>query len=402
MLSGKKVLLCVSGGIAAYKTPDLVRKLRAQGADVKVVATRGALEFVTTAALQAVSGSPVPTDVFDPGFEQEIGHIALARWPDVVLLAPATANTIGRLANGIFDNLLTVVLSACTAPVVVSPAMNTQMLAHPATQSNLARLSAFPGYTVVQPDAGDLACGEVGAGRMPDPPVLIDALLKAISPDDLKGRRVVVTAGPTLEDLDPVRFLSNRSSGKMGFELARAAHSRGAEVELITSVSNRTYPAGVRVTLVRSASDMHSAVLQAREHGVDCVIKAAAVADFVPSAQASQKLKKDDMGQALALTRSADILAELGQLPDDVRPILVGFAAETQEILRHGRAKALRKNVDMLVANSVAAHDSAFGSDHNKVVLIVPGEETIEVGPATKFAVAHAIIDRLPALRRWK
>ena len=404
MLHGKRVILGISGGIAAYKGPALVRALVEAGAEVRVILTRSAVEFVAPLALQAVSHNAVGLDLFDPAYEAQIGHIELARWADAVLVAPTTANLLARLAYGLCDDLLTTVLCATRAPVVLAPAMNSQMLAHPAVQANLALLAAREGHLIVQPDQGALACQEIGPGRMPDPEVLIAALAGALSPRRLEGRRALITAGPTREAIDPVRFLSNPSSGKMGFAVARAAALLGARVTLVAGPVSLPDPVGVERIDVVSAEEMFEAVMARVQHPdpdqrPEVVVKAAAVADWRPAQVADHKVKKTEGEQlTLVMERTRDIRAGLGALPDDRRPILVGFAAETRDLDRYALDKLNRKNLDMIVANQVSGPTSAFGADLNAVTLFDRQGGRVDLGPAPKDEIAAGIWGHLLAI----
>ncbi len=399
-LAGRRVLLGITGGIAAYKGPLIVRELTAAGATVRVVLSRAAAEFVTPLALQAVSHHAVGVDLFDPTYEQQIGHIELARWPDLILVAPATAHLLARLAHGLCDDLLTTVLTATRAPVVLAPAMNTQMWAHHAVARNVAQLRQ-DGYHIVPPDSGELACQEVGAGRMPDPPELRLACLQALTPPILRGRRLVITAGPTAEPIDPVRFLTNRSSGKMGYAIAQAAALAGAQVTLVSGPTALTAPWGVQRVAVESAREMRDAVFaHALQPGAQAhaVIKAAAVADYRPQHVADQKIKKTPGPMSLPLERNPDILGELCDLPAPQRPLLVGFAAETQDVERLAAEKLQRKPVDLLVANRVSGPDSAFGADTSSVLFLTPRESLGWFGPAPKETTAAEIVRRVALL----
>ncbi len=392
-LEGKNVLLGISGGIAAYKGPMIVRALTGVGAQVRVVMTRSANQFVTPLALQAVSHNSVGQDLFDPAYEAQIGHIELARWADVVLLAPATAHLIARMAHGMCDDLLTTVLCATRAPVLISPAMNTQMLLHPAVQANIQTLRQRDGHHIIEPDSGQLACNEVGAGRMPDPPVLLDAVLSALTPKSLLGKRVLVTAGPTREAIDPVRFITNPSSGKMGFAIATAAARRGAHVTLIAGPTGLDDPIGVHRINVTSAQDMFDAVM-AHAKAQDFIVKSAAVADWRPASQAEHKLKKQPGQMHLTMERTRDILATLGAMDDQTRPMLIGFAAETRDIEHYARGKLARKNLDMIVANQVKGPSSAFGADRSSVLFIDRDGRTAPFGPNTKDEIAATLWSR--------
>lgn len=394
MLAGRKVLLGLTGGIAAYKGPALVRELTGAGAEVRVVATESALRFVAPLSLQAVSGHPVASDLFDPAFEHEIGHIELARWPDVVLVAPATASFLARTRAGLCSDLLGTVICATEAPVVIAPAMNTQMWLHTAVQENVASLSRWPGYHVVQPDSGELACKEVGAGRLPDPPVLLEAVRGALGDGPLVGRRVLVTAGPTREPLDPVRFLSNHSSGKMGYAFAAQAAALGAEVTLVSGPVTLPTPPGVTRVDVVTAAQMCEAVLT-RVAQTDIVVKVAAVADWRPAQAADHKRKKTGGPLSVAFERTQDILATLGNLPDGERPVLVGFAAETGDVESYARGKVKSKNLDYIVANIVGGPNSTFGADDAEILLIDRAGTATPMGPAPKGAIARAVLDRV-------
>lgn len=369
-----KVLLGVSGGIAAYKAAELVRAFKKRGDEVRVVMTASAQQFITPLTLQVLSGNVVGTELFDLTFESEIGHIDLARWPDVILLAPATANVIGKLANGLSDDLLSTVVSATRAPVVVAPAMNTQMFLNPATQANLLRLEEF-GYHVVDPDQGELACREVGPGRLPDAPVLLDCVDGAVAPQLLAGKRVIVTAGPTREHADPARFISNPSTGKMGFALAAAARELGADVVLVAGPSHELTPYGVTRIDIVSAAQMYE-VVTAGAANADFVVKAAAVADWRFAEPSDQKRAKSESDAQLQLERTPDILAALGAQEATPRPYLIGFAAETHDVEARAAAKRKRKNADMIVANSIGGADNAFGADAARVCVITDAGAT--------------------------
>jgi phosphopantothenoylcysteine decarboxylase/phosphopantothenate--cysteine ligase len=366
-MHGKHILLGVTGGIAAYKSADLVRRLRERGAEVQVVMTDGAREFVTPMTFQALSGRPVRTDLWDPSAEAAMGHIELARWADLVLIAPATADFLARLAGGRADDLLATTCLATAAPIALAPAMNQQMWANPATQANVALLKER-GVHVFGPGTGDQACGEVGAGRMLEPTelaALADSTL--VRSGVLSGRRVLITAGPTREPIDPVRFISNRSSGKMGFAVAQAAREAGAEVVMICGPVALATPAGVRRVDVESAADMLAAV-QAEVRPEDIFISTAAVADYRPAQAATQKIKKTEESLALQMARTTDIIGTLAA--GHQRPaFVVGFAAETDTVEQNARTKMLRKNLDMIAANEVG-HDKAFDCADNELIVL--------------------------------
>ncbi|PLX62181.1 bifunctional phosphopantothenoylcysteine decarboxylase/phosphopantothenate--cysteine ligase CoaBC [Sedimenticola selenatireducens] len=369
VLAGKKLLLGVTGGIAAYKSVELVRLLRKSAAEVQVVLTGAASQFVTPMTLQAVSGRPVRQDLFDPAHEAAMGHIELARWADLVLVAPASASFMARLANGFADNLLSTLCLATAAPIVLAPAMNQQMWQNAATRDN-ASLLVRRGVELWGPASGDQACGEVGPGRMLEPEALLSQLCSRFTQGPLAGVRVLLTAGPTREPLDPVRFIGNRSSGKMGFALARAFTGAGARVELIAGPVTLDTPAGVERVDVETAGEMEQAVM-ARVKGCDIFVGCAAVADYRPDAVADQKIKKNSDRMEIRLVRNADILAGVAALPD--APFTVGFAAETQDPEEYAEKKRIAKRVNMIAANLVGARQGGFERDENALTLIWEG-----------------------------
>lgn len=370
-LSNKRILLGVSGGIAAYKSADLVRRLREAGALVRVVMTAGATQFITPLTLQALSGQPVRSAVFDADAEAAMGHIELARWADAVLIAPASANTLARLAQGLADDLLSTLCLATRAPLLVAPAMNQVMWEHPATQANLATL-AGRGVQICGPGIGGQACGEFGPGRMLEPSELITQLAGRFVTGALAGLRVLITAGPTREPIDPVRFISNRSSGKMGYAVAAAALEAGARVTLITGPVALASPSGVECIAVDTAQEMHAAVL-ARATDCDVFIATAAVADYRPQEVAPHKLKKQAASMQLGLQRTPDILAAVAALHP--APYTLGFAAETERLAEHARGKRMAKSVDMIAANLVNLPGQGFESDENALTLYWEGGE---------------------------
>lgn len=396
-LADQRILLGVTGGIAAYKSADLARRLREAGAQVRVVMSAGAAHFITATTLQAVSGNPVRDSLWDAAAEAAMGHIELARWASTVLVAPASANTLARLAHGHADDLLSTLCLATTAPLMLAPAMNHRMWAHPATQANLALL-VERGARVVGPDSGDQACGESGPGRMSEPAAIIAALVQCLDAGAsgagaqgggrLAGKRVLVTAGPTFEDIDPVRFIGNRSSGKMGFALAAAAHAQGAEVTLVAGPVALATPPGVERIDVRSAQQMHAAVMQ-RIDGQHLFVAAAAVADYAPAQASAHKLKKDEASRALDLVRTRDILAEVAARPQ--RPFLLGFAAETRDVAHYARGKLEAKKLDLIAANRVGEAGSGFESDDNSIQLIWADGER-HFGPAPKRRLADELL----------
>ena len=392
------VVLGVAGGIAAYKSPEIVRRLMDAGQPVRVVMTSGAEAFVTPLTFQAVSGEPVHRDLLDETAEAAMGHIELARWADVVLVAPATANLMARLAHGFADDLLTTVCLATAAPIALAPAMNQQMWRAPATRSNLEIL-VERGVRIIGPDAGWQACGDVGPGRMSEPADIVSALLTEVrgdAPDapraksaPLAGVRILVTAGPTREPIDPVRFISNHSSGKMGFAAAAAARALGAAVELVAGPVALAPPAGVEVVAVASAADMHREVMS-RAAGCEIFIATAAVADYTPAAPASGKLKKEASPLHLELRPTRDILAEVAALDD--APFTVGFAAETDDLERHARAKLERKRLDLIAGNRVGGPDLGFESDRNALLVLWPGGGRVELPAGPKDLIARQLL----------
>lgn len=389
-----RVLLGVCGGIAAYKAAELASLLVKQGMDVRVVMTPAAVKFIAPLTFAALTGNPVGVEMFDPSREADISHIELARWARVVVVAPATADFLARAAMGMGDDLLSTLLLATSAPLVLAPAMNPHMFAHPAVSQNLETL-ARRGALVVGPAAGRTACGEEGPGRMAEPAEIAAALVAAMATRDLSGVRLVVSAGPTREHLDPVRYLSNPSSGRMGVELARAARDRGAEVVLVLGPTHVEPPSGVAVERVVSAAEMHAAVLRAAE-GAKVVIKAAAVSDWRPVDCAPQKVKKHDCESVCRLEPTVDILAELGTAK--AGRVLVGFAAETEELMQNATAKLRSKNLDLIVANDVSAPDSGFSVETNRVHILAPDREPQTLPLMPKYQVAHLVLDRVAEL----
>ena len=386
-LFNRNVLLGVSGGIAAYKSAELVRQLQARGARVRVVMTRGAREFITPLTLQALSGNPVHTELLDAEAEQGMGHIELARWADLLLIAPATADLIARLAAGRADDLLTTVALATPAPLLLAPAMNQQMWRDEATSANIARLVAR-GVTMVGPAAGEQACGDVGPGRMEEPEVIAEAAAALFDSGLLAGSRVVITAGPTREALDPVRYISNHSSGKMGFALARAAAEAGALTTLVSGPVHLATPDHVRRINVESAEEMLRSCVELLPD-CDIFIACAAVADYRPDRAAVDKIKKDAAEMTLHLVRNPDILATIAA--SEPGPFSVGFAAETNDVLTYAREKMARKGLDMIVANDVSDQSIGFNSDLNAVTVLWPGGEQV-LERAGKNTIARQIV----------
>lgn len=367
-LAGKKILLGISGGIAAYKCAELTRRFIERGAEVRVVMTLAAKEFITPLTMQAVSGHPVADSLLDPAAESSMGHIELAKWADMVLLAPATADLIARLAAGMGNDLLTTLVLATPAPLIVSPAMNQQMYNHAATQENIATL-AKRGAEIWGPAAGEQACGDIGPGRMLEPMDLVSRCEAFFAPKPLAGKRVLLTAGPTREALDPVRYITNHSSGKMGFAIAEAAADLGAEVTLISGPVSLSTPRQVSRIDVESALEMHQHVM---EHAASCdiFIGCAAVADYRPERIAEHKIKKTDQNSTLSITmvKNPDIVASVAVLTEQ-RPFTVGFAAETQEVEKYARSKLANKNLDMICANDVSIEGQGFNSNNNSLTV---------------------------------
>jgi phosphopantothenoylcysteine decarboxylase/phosphopantothenate--cysteine ligase len=395
-LGGKTIVIGVTGGIACYKAAEVVRALVKEGATVRVVMTRGAQEFITPLTLQTLSGHPVATDTFDLTQESEIGHIRLADSADVLLVAPATANVIGKIAHGIADDLLTTVVLATRAPVVVAPAMNVNMLGNAMVQRNIERLREL-GMRVVPCEEGFLACGWEGAGRLAGEGAILEAVKAALTPQDLSGERVLVTAGPTREPIDPVRFVSNRSSGKMGFAVAAAARRRGADVVLVSGPASLEGPPGVDRVSVTTAEEMREAVL-AREPWATVVVMTAAVADYKAARPARQKIKKNDQRLALELEPTPDILAEIGARARSNR-LLIGFAAETEHGIEHARRKLREKRLDLIVLNDVSQHDAGFDVDTNRVWLIGAEGEAEGWPLLDKEEVGERLMERVARLR---
>ncbi|MGD8255215.1 MAG: bifunctional phosphopantothenoylcysteine decarboxylase/phosphopantothenate--cysteine ligase CoaBC [Syntrophobacterales bacterium] len=393
-LKDRKILLGVTGGIAAYKAVELTRLLALEEAKVRVIMTRSALEFVQPLSFQVLSGQPVCTHLFDLEAESRIGHIEVATEAEVAVIAPATANIIGKLAHGIADDYLTTALLACLAPKIICPAMNVNMFDNQAVQENLTKLSSW-GFHQVGPDAGDLACGVQGLGRLAPLDEIMERIRQVLTPQSLEGKKVLVTAGPTREMVDPVRHLTNPSSGKMGYALARVAKLRGAEVTLVSGPTFLNSPYGVREIRVTTAQEMHQAVVEHMVQ-VDGVVMAAAVSDYRPKVTASEKIKKSDDNESLELERTDDILLRLGELKNN--QILVGFAAETENVLENAKEKLQQKNLDFIVANDLTAAGVGFGSDTNEVTILWPGGEVENLPLESKELIAAHIWDRVERL----
>ncbi|MDK9773370.1 bifunctional phosphopantothenoylcysteine decarboxylase/phosphopantothenate--cysteine ligase CoaBC [Vibrio sp. B181a] len=395
-LAGKKILLGISGGIAAYKCAELTRRLIERGAQVQVVMTKAAKEFITPLTMQAVSGRPVSDSLLDPAAEASMGHIELAKWADLVLLAPATADLIARMSAGMGNDLLTTLVLATDSPVAVSPAMNQQMYRNVATQENIATL-ARRGMHIWGPAAGEQACGDVGPGRMLEPMQLVHLCEQFFQPKLLAGKSVLITAGPTREAIDPVRYISNHSSGKMGFALANAAAQLGAKVTLVSGPVSLNTPAGVERINVASAQEMHDAVM-AHAPSHDAFISCAAVADYRPENVASQKLKKTENNDQMTINmvKNPDIVATVANMTEQ-RPFTVGFAAETNDVETYARGKLLKKNLDMICANDVSVEGQGFNSNDNAITLFWPeGEQALALEP--KEALSFRILEKMHEL----
>lgn len=391
MLQGKNVVLAVTGSIAAYKIAGLASMLKKLDANVTVLMTENATKFIHPITFETLTGNKCLIDTFDRNFQYSVEHVALAKLADVVMIAPASANVIGKIANGIADDMLTTTVMACTCKKIVAPAMNTQMFLNPIVQDNLQKLERF-GYEVVTPATGRLACGDVGVGKMPSEEELLQYILRACALEkDMAGKKVLVTAGPTMEKIDPVRFISNHSTGKMGYALARNCMLRGADVTLITGKTSLEPPMFVKVVPVVSAQEMYEAVLERYEEQ-DIVIKAAAVADYRPKDPADHKVKKQEGELSIALERTTDILKTLGERK--TKQFLCGFSMETENMLENSREKLRRKNLDMVVANNLKTQGAGFGTDTN-VVTIITAEDTRELELMSKDDAAGVIVDSI-------
>lgn len=398
MLENKKIVLGITGGIAAYKAAELTRALIRAGAHVRVIMTKSAMEFITPLTMQTLSQGPVYTDMFAPTDQYDMAHIALADFADAFIVAPATGNVIGKIAAGIADDLLTTTVMAQNKPTLICPAMNDKMLANRIVQDNILKLKKF-GYTVMDSGVGELACKTSGSGRLPAISEIMQAVESLLTPKDFAGERVLVTAGPTEEPLDPVRFITNRSSGKMGYALARAAHQRGANVTLISGPTKISPPEADQIIYVRTALEMYRAVMEHYEKAT-VILKAAAVADYRPKVEAREKIKKDKGLPGIELTRNPDIIAAIGAKKR--KSVLVGFAMETQDLLANARQKLLKKNMDMIVANSLREKGAGFETDTNIITIIDRNGKTIALEKMTKIDAAHKILDHVKMLSRKK
>ncbi|UCH23932.1 MAG: bifunctional phosphopantothenoylcysteine decarboxylase/phosphopantothenate--cysteine ligase CoaBC [Deltaproteobacteria bacterium] len=391
LIKNKNIIIGVCGGIAAYKSVELLRLLKKQDANVRVIMTRNARAFVGSLTFEALSGQPVWTSLFEERNDAAIRHIDWAREADAVVIAPATANMIGKLAGGIADDALTTVMLAVTSPVLLCPSMNTHMYENRAVQRNLEILRR-DGYYILEPGSGELACGTTGPGRLPEPEIILDRLISYLCPKDLKDKQVLVTAGPTQEPFDPVRFISNPSSGKMGFSVAKAAEQRGGKVTLITGPSHLSDPLNVTVIRVQTADEMAHSVFTHMEDA-QIIIKTAAVSDFKPKKEVRHKIKKGDSAITIETQKTQDILKELGRKKKN--QVLVGFAAETEKLEQNAAQKLVEKNLDMIAANLLGNPGSGFGEDTNKVTLIYKDGRKEVLPQMTKDEIAHILLDRI-------
>lgn len=396
MLKDKTVVIGVSGGIAVYKTLDVVSRLRKLGVNVNVIMTKSATEFVTPLSFQSLSQNYVVCDMFEDPKTWDVEHISLAKRADVFLIAPATANVIGKIANGIADDMLTTTVMATKAKVLIAPAMNTNMYENPILQRNINTLKEL-GYNFVDPESGRLACGDTGKGKLASPETIVDEVVKLLSKDqDLKGKSIIVTAGPTVESIDPMRYITNRSTGKMGYSIAKEAIERGADVTLITGPTNLTPPQNLKkLVKIESAKDMYEAVLENLDEN-DVVIKSAAVADYKPKNYSNKKIKKSDDDLVIELDRNKDIAQEIGKIKNN--KILVGFAAETNDLIENASLKIKKKNIDFIVANDLTKEGAGFGVDTNIVKIIDKEGNITEYPKMKKEEVANIILDKIKEL----
>ena len=395
MLKDKNILLGVTGGIAAYKIANLASMLKKQGANVKVIMTENACQFITPMTFETLTAQKVYTDTFDRNFEFKVDHIELGKWADVFLIAPATANVIGKLANGIADDMLTTTALAMRCPIVVSPAMNTTMFENKVVKHNIMKLRTY-GMDIILPASGHLACGDTGAGKMPEPEMLLEYIKRAVyNKKDLVGKKVCVSAGPTREAIDPVRYISNNSTGKMGVEIAKMAAYRGAKVSLIMGPSNVFVPDFINRIDIKSAEDMYEEIMKISD-SQDIIIKAAAVADYTPANYSDEKIKKKDGDLSIQLSRTKDILKELGERKENnpKKQFICGFSMETENMEENSKNKLAKKNADMIVANNVKVEGAGFGTDTN-VVTIFTKDNEIRLDKLSKLEVAEKIFDEI-------
>ena len=395
MLKDKNILLGVTGGIAAYKIANLASMLKKQGANVKVIMTENACQFITPMTFETLTAQKVYTDTFDRNFEFKVDHIELGKWADVFLIAPATANVIGKLANGIADDMLTTTALAMRCPILVSPAMNTAMFENKVVKHNIMKLRTY-GMDIIMPASGHLACGDTGAGKMPEPEMLLEYIKRGVyKKKDLVGKKVCVSAGPTREAIDPVRYISNNSTGKMGVEIAKMAAYRGAKVSLIMGPSNVFVPDFINRIDIKSAEDMYEEIMKISD-SQDIIIKAAAVADYTPANYSDEKIKKKDGDLAIELSRTKDILKELGERKENnpKKQFICGFSMETENMEENSKNKLAKKNADMIVANNVKVDGAGFGTDTN-VVTIFTKDNEIRLDKLSKTEVAEKIFDEI-------
>lgn len=393
IMNNKKVLLGVSGGIAVYKALDVISRLKKKGIEVKVIMTKSATEFVTPLSFQSLSENPVVIDMFDEPKAWEIQHISLAKWADLVVVVPATANIIGKVANGIADDMLSTAIMATKAKVIFCPAMNTNMYENKIVQKNMATLKDL-GYGFINPASGRLACGDIGRGKLENTEIIAEKIIKKLSSKsrDFEGKNVLVTAGPTIVPIDPVRYLTNRSTGKMGYEIAKEARDRGANVTLISGPTSLDIPTGVNFIKVNTNEEMLNAVLD-NFNDSNIVVKSAAVADFNVKEYSKEKIKKTDSNLVIELERDKDILETLGK--QKTNQIIVGFAAESSNVIENAKAKLKRKNIDYIVANDITSNDTGFASDDNKVTIISSLGDVISLDKMSKREVAKNIFDMI-------
>ena len=393
IMNNKKVLLGVSGGIAVYKALDVISRLKKKGIEVKVIMTKSATEFVTPLSFQSLSENPVVIDMFDEPKAWEIQHISLAKWADLVVVVPATANIIGKVANGIADDMLSTTIMATKAEVIFCPAMNTNMYENKIVQKNMATLKDL-GYGFINPASGRLACGDIGRGKLENTEIIAEKIIKKLSSKsrDFEGKNVLVTAGPTIVPIDPVRYLTNRSTGKMGYEIAKEARDRGANVTLISGPTSLDIPTGVNFIKVNTNEEMLNAVLD-NFNDSNIVVKSAAVADFNVKEYSKEKIKKTDSNLVIELERDKDILETLGK--QKTNQIIVGFAAESSNVIENAKAKLKRKNIDYVVANDITSNDTGFASDDNKVTIISSLGDVISLDKMSKREVAKNIFDMI-------
>jgi phosphopantothenoylcysteine decarboxylase/phosphopantothenate--cysteine ligase len=398
MLKGKKIVLGITGGIAAYKTAELTRALIKEGAQVKVIMTKNATEFISPLTLQTLSNNIVYTEMYLPPEQYDMAHIALAEFADAFVIAPATGNIIGKIASGIADDLLSTTIMAAVKPTLICPAMNDKMLANPIVQENINKLKNYK-YVIMESGIGELACKTKGAGRLPEIPEILEEIERLLTPQNLTGEKILITAGPTEEPLDPVRFITNLSSGKMGYALAKVARRHGAQVTLITGPTNLSLPSVENIIKVRTAQEMHKAVIDNYKKST-VIIKAAAVADYRPKVFAREKIKKDDKPRSIELERNPDIIAEIGQNKKNI--VLVGFAMETKDLLANAREKLKKKNMDLIVANSLREEGAGFQKDTNKITILDREGEVQSLPVMTKIEAAEKILERVEGLLKKK